>query len=116
MEKKGLEAFVELGAYRGLSVERPEYTVKEEEIHAEIMRELEKTAPEIPDGTVENGDIVNIDYKGSIEGKSFQGGENQDYDLKIGSGSFVQGFEDQLLGCGNGQEKNVSVTLSLIHI
>lgn len=110
VEKKGLEAFVELGAYRGLSVEGPEYTVKEEEIHAEIMRELEKTAPEIADGTVENGDIVNIDYKGSIEGKSFQGGENQDYDLKIGSGSFVQGFEDQLLGCGNGQEKNVSVT------
>lgn len=110
VEEEGLEAFVELGTYRGLSVEEAEYTVQEEEIQKEIMRKLEKTAPEITEGTVENGDIVNIDYKGAIGGQAFQGGENQGYDLKIGSGSFAEGFEEQLLGCMIGQEKIIPVT------
>lgn len=62
------------------------------------------------DGTVENGDTVNIDFDGYVDGEQFEGGQAEGYDLEIGSGSFIPGFEEQLVGVKTGEEKDVNVT------
>ena len=62
------------------------------------------------DGAVENGDTVNIDFDGYVDGEQFEGGQADGYDLEIGSGSFIPGFEDQLVGVKTGEEKDVVVT------
>ena len=62
------------------------------------------------DGAVENGDTVNIDFSGSVDGEEFEGGQAEGYDLEVGSGSFIPGFEEQLEGMKTGEEKDVVVT------
>src|SRR5699024_3252132 len=64
------------------------------------------------DGAVENGDTVNIDFDGYVDGEQFEGGQAEGYDLEIGSGSFIPGFEEQLVGVKTGEEKDVNVTFS----
>lgn len=103
---------VELGEYKGLEVKKNVYEVTEEEVEKQIKSLQEKNARvEVKaEGKVENGDIAVIDFKGFIDGVAFEGGEGTDYSLEIGSGSFIDNFEDQLVGLAAGENKEVKVT------
>ena len=103
---------VELGEYKGLNVKKNVYEVTEEEVEKQIKSLQEKNARiEVKsEGKVENGDIAVIDFKGFIDGVAFEGGEGTDYSLEIGSGSFIDNFEDQLVGLAAGENKEVKVT------
>ena len=107
-----LKPEVKLGKYKGVSVPAQEITVAPEEIEAEIRRELEKNASieEVTDKPVENGDEIRLDFEGFVDGTAFEGGKGEDYALTIGSGSFIPGFEEQLIGVNPGEEKEVNVT------
>ena len=95
-----LKPVVTLGEYKGVEVAAVDKTVSDEDVDAEITRALERNGRdvEITDRPVADGDTVKIDFKGYIDGEAFDGGEGTDYDLKIGSHSFIDGFEDQLIG------------------
>ena len=101
-----------LGEYKGIEVEKKTIEVTEEEVNAAVEREREKNSRmvDVEDRAVENGDIVKLDFDGSVDGVPFQGGKAENYDLTIGSGSFIPGFEDQLIGVKIGEEKDVNVT------
>lgn len=103
---------VELGEYKGLDVKKASYEVTEEEVNAQLesMQKQNARVEVKEDGKVENGDIAVIDFKGFIEGEAFEGGEGHDYALEIGSGSFIDNFEEQLVGLAKGEEKSVKVT------
>ena len=103
---------VSLGKYKGVEVPVQEITVTDEEVEAEIQRELEKNASieEVTDRPVKDGDDIRFDFDGSVDGESFEGGKAQDYPLTVGSGSFIPGFEEQLVGMNVGEEKDVNVT------
>ena len=105
-----LKPEVTLGAYQKLEVPEPDFAVKDEEIMAEIEKEREKNARFIEvDRAVENGDRVILDYSGSVDGEKFEGGTADDQLLVIGSGTFIPGFEEQLVGMKAGEEKDISV-------
>jgi trigger factor len=103
---------VELGEYKGLEVKKPVYEVKDEEVENELKSMQEKNAriETKEEGTIEKGDIAVIDFKGFVDEKAFEGGEGKDYELVIGSGSFIDNFEDQLIGLNKGDSKDVKVT------
>lgn len=102
---------VELGAYKGLNVEKKTYEVTEEEVAAKLKEMQEKNARvEVKEGAIENGNIAVIDFKGFIDGVAFEGGEGHDYSLEIGSGSFIDNFEEQLVGTKAGDKVEVNVT------
>lgn len=102
---------VELGAYKGLNVEKKTYEVTEEEVAAKLKEMQEKNARvEVKEGAIENGNIAVIDFKGFIDGVAFEGGEGHDYSLEIGSGSFIDSFEEQLVGAKAGDKVEVNVT------
>ena len=102
---------VELGAYKGLNVEKKTYEVTEEEVVAKLKEMQEKNARvEVKEGAIENGNIAVIDFKGFIDGVAFEGGEGHDYSLEIGSGSFIDNFEEQLVGAKAGDKVEVNVT------
>lgn len=102
---------VKLAEYRGIKIPKIEYNVSEKDVDDEIRRIAERGAKiEEKDGAAENGDIVNLDYKGTVEGVAFDGGTAEKYDLTLGSGSFIPGFEDQLVGIRAGEERAVKVT------
>lgn len=103
---------VTLGAYKGLEVAKAEIEVTEEEIAEELAKEQEKNSRTIPveDRAVENGDIVTLDYEGSVDGVPFEGGKADNYPLTIGSGSFIPGFEEQLIGAELEKQVDVVVT------
>jgi trigger factor len=102
---------VKLGEYKGLEVEKLEDTVTDEEVDAEIKQLQERNAELVvkEEGTVENGDTVVIDFEGFVDGEAFEGGKAENYSLEIGSGSFIPGFEEQLVGIATGEEKDVEV-------
>jgi trigger factor len=102
---------VKLGDYKGVEVKAVEYPVTDEEVLKEITEVQSKNARvEVKaEGTVENGDIAVIDFKGYIDGVAFEGGEGTDFSLEIGSGSFIDNFEEQLIGLAKDESKNVSV-------
>nr|WP_304217650.1 trigger factor [Fredinandcohnia onubensis] len=102
---------VKLGDYKGLEVEKLEDTVTDEEVDAEIKQLQERNAELVvkEEGTVENGDTVVIDFEGFVDGEAFEGGKAENYSLEIGSGSFIPGFEEQLVGIATGEEKEVEV-------
>ena len=101
---------VELGAYKGLNVEKKTYEVTEE-VAAKLKEMQEKNARvEVKEGAIENGNIAVIDFKGFIDGVAFEGGEGHDYSLEIGSGSFIDNFEEQLVGAKAGDKVEVNVT------
>lgn len=102
---------VELGEYKGLDIKKPVYEVEENEIDKQITEMQEKNARiEVKkEGNVEKGDIAVIDFKGYIDGVAFEGGEGTDYSLEIGSGTFIDNFEDQLIGLAVGDKKEVNV-------
>lgn len=103
---------VELGDYKGLSVEKDEVVVNDEDVDKDLQREVEKRARlvAVEDRPVENGDTLNIDFLGSIDDVPFAGGEGKDYSLVIGSGTFIPGFEEQLIGAKIDDEVEVNVT------
>ena len=102
---------VELEAYKGLNVEKKTYEVTEEEVAAKLKEMQEKNARvEVKEGAIENGNIAVIDFKGFIDGVAFEGGEGHDYSLEIGSGSFIDNFEEQLVGAKAGDKVEVNVT------
>ncbi len=103
---------IELGEYKGLDIKKPVYEVEDTEIEKQIAEMQEKNARiEIKkDGTVAKGDIAVIDFKGYIDGTAFEGGEGSDYSLEIGSGTFIDNFEDQLIGLAIGDKKEVNVS------
>jgi len=103
---------VQLGEYKGVEVKKPVYEVKDEEVENELKSMQEKNARvEIKeDGVIEKGDIAVVDFKGFIGDVAFEGGEGKDYQLEIGSGTFIGNFEDQLVGLKKNDEKDVVVT------
>lgn len=102
---------VELGQYKGLEVEKETVNVTDEDVAAELNRVAERNAKliSVEDRPVQNGDIVNIDFEGSIDGKAFEGGSGKGYNLEIGSHTFIPGFEEQLVGFALNEEKDIQV-------
>ncbi len=107
-----LKPEVKLGEYKGIKIEKIEREVTEEEILAEINRERNKNARNITieDRPVKDGDMTVIDFEGFVDGEAFEGGKGENYPLTIGSGAFIPGFEEQLVGAEIGKEVEVKVT------
>lgn len=102
---------VKLGQYKDLEISKDNVEVTDEDIENELKALQQKNVSvEVKDGTIEMDDIANIDFKGFINGVPFEGGEAKGYDLEIGSGSFIPGFEDQLVGAKEGQNLDINVT------
>lgn len=107
-----LKPEVKLGKYKGVKVEKQDTTVTDEEITAELEKERESNARtiEVTDRAVKDGDIATIDFEGFVDGVAFEGGKGENYPLTIGSGSFIPGFEEQLIGKNKDEEVEVNVT------
>ncbi|MCD8155600.1 MAG: trigger factor [Clostridiales bacterium] len=105
-------AYVELGQYKGLTVTRPAVEITEEEVEETILSYIESAElyDTITEGTVQDGDIANIDYEGKLDGEAFDGGTAEGYDLEIGSGTFIDGFEDGLIGVEIGDTVDLDLT------
>ena len=103
---------VKISSYKGMKIKQIAYTVSEADVDAEVARLLERNARnvEVTDRAAQNGDTVNIDFSGSIDGVKFDGGTAEGYDLVLGSGSFIPGFEDQVVGMSVGESKDVVVS------
>ncbi len=102
---------VKIGAYKGLNIKKYEYKVSKEDIDKEVNKILDSEAKsvEVKDRPCADGDTVNIDFSGSVDGEKFPGGTAEDYDLVLGSGSFIPGFEAQVVGMSVGETKNINV-------
>ncbi|MBD5450555.1 MAG: trigger factor [Lachnospiraceae bacterium] len=107
-----LKPEVKLGKYKGVKIEKIDAQVTEEEVDAEINRERENNARNITveDRPVKDGDMTTLDFEGFVDGVAFQGGKGENYPLTIGSGAFIPGFEEQLVGAEIGKEVEVKVT------
>lgn len=107
-----LKPEVVLGDYKGLEVPKSDLEVTEEEIAGELRKEQENNSRtiDVDDRAVMDGDKVTLDFEGFVDGEAFEGGKGTDYPLTIGSGAFIPGFEEQLVGAEIGQEKEVKVT------
>ena len=102
---------VTLGEYKGLEVEKPEATVTDAQVQAELDRMAQNVAStETVDRAAEMGDTANIDFEGFDNGVPFNGGKGENHELKLGSGSFVPGFEEQIVGMAAGEEKDIDIT------
>ena len=103
---------VGLGKYKGVEIEKIDTAVTDEEVEEELKREQEKNASmkEVTDRAVKDGDQINLNFEGFVDGVAFEGGKGEDYPLTIGSGSFIPGFEEQLIGAEIGKEIEVNVT------
>ncbi len=108
----GLEPEVTLGQYKGIEVPIQDVTVTDEDLEKELKSEQEKNSRTvtIDDRPAEMGDTVILDYEGTVNGEVFDGGSATDHDLELGSGSFIPGFEEQLVGVSADEEKDVVVT------
>jgi len=102
---------VTLGEYKGLEVEKAEAVVTDEQVQAELDRMAQNAASiETVERAAEMGDTANIDFEGFDNGVPFAGGKGENFDLKLGSGSFVPGFEEQVVGMTAGEEKDIDIT------
>ena len=103
---------VTLGDYKGVEVPKSEIAVTDEEVDAEVKKEQDKNARTVAveDRAAANGDITTIDCEGFVDGVAFEGGKGTDYALTLGSGTFIPGFEDQLVGANTGDHVEVKVT------
>ena len=102
---------VKLGLYKGIEIKKPNTKVTAKEVDEKITEELNRSAKLVAkDKLVEKGDTANINFEGFIDNVAFPGGKGSDFDLKIGSGQFIPGFEEQLIGLKAGEEKDVNVT------
>ena len=101
---------VELGAYKGIAVKKEVLEVTDEDVENKLKElQAQNTRVEVKEGAIEKGDIAVIDFKGYVDNVAFEGGEAKDYELEIGSGSFIDNFEDQLVGLSAGESKDVNV-------
>lgn len=107
-----LKPEVKLGKYKGVKIDKVDMEVTEEEVDAEINRERENNSRniEVTDRAVQDGDMTVIDFEGFVDGVAFDGGKGENYPLTIGSGAFIPGFEEQLVGAEIGKEVEVNVT------
>ncbi len=107
-----LKPDVTLGIYKGVEVPRTDVTVTDEDVEAALKKEQDKNSRlvTLDDEAAADGDTVNLDYAGTIDGVAFEGGTAEGYDLTLGSGSFIPGFEEQLVGLKAGESKDVHVT------
>ena len=107
-----LKPEVKLGKYKGVKVEATDVTVTDEEVDAKIEKERENNARtiEVTDRPVKDGDMTVLDFEGFVDGVAFDGGKGENYPLTIGSGAFIPGFEEQLVGAEIGKEVEVNVT------
>ncbi|MHA4963437.1 trigger factor [Bacillus subtilis] len=103
---------VKLGEYKGLGIEKDDTTVTDEDVQNELKTLQERQAELVvkEEGAVEEGNTVVLDFEGFVDGEAFEGGKAENYSLEVGSGSFIPGFEDQLVGLEAGAEKDVEVT------
>ena len=103
---------VKISSYTGMKIRKYAYTVTDEEVEADLARVQERNARkvEVTDRPAQNGDTVNIDFVGTVDGVKFDGGEAEGFDLTLGSGQFIPGFEDQVVGMNIGETKDVNVT------
>ncbi|MFU1768216.1 trigger factor [Mammaliicoccus sciuri] len=106
-----VEPEVELGDYKGLSIEKQDREVTDEEFNQAIEDAVSRQAElTVKEGEIVEGDVVNINFDGYVDGEAFEGGQAEGYDLEIGSGSFIPGFEEQLIGLKANDSKDVVVT------
>ncbi len=103
---------VKISAYTGMKIKEYAYNVTDEEVEEEVSKLLDRNARKVPvEGrAAQNGDIANIDFVGTVDGVKFDGGEAEGFDLTLGSGQFIPGFEDQVVGMNIGEKKDVNVT------
>lgn len=103
---------VKLGEYKGVEIDKIEYPVTDEDVDNAVEDERKKNARmiSVDDRAAENGDIVTIDFEGFVDGEPFDGGKGEEYDLEIGSGTFIPGFEEQVIGAKVGDDIEVKVT------
>ena len=101
----------ELGKYKGIEIPKIEYNVSDEDINHELehMQEHNSRLISIDDRAVKKGDIATIDFEGFVDGKSFEGGKAENYDIELGSNTFIPGFEDQIVGMKIDEEKDINV-------
>ena len=108
--KVAVKPEVELGEYAGLTVTKEAKNVNEADVDAEVKRMQDRNGRLLTrEGAAENGDTVDIDFEGFVDGKAFEGGKAEHYSLVLGSGSFIPGFEDQVVGHSDGEEFDVNV-------
>lgn len=102
---------VKIGAYKGLEIKKYEYTVTDEEVLNEVNKILDREAKtiDVTDRPCAEGDTVNINFSGSVDGEKFPGGTADNYDLVLGSGSFIPGFEAQVAGMNIGEDRDITV-------
>lgn len=102
---------VKIGAYKGLDIKKYEYTVSEEDVTKEVNKILDREAKtcDVTDRPCADGDTVNINFSGSVDGEKFPGGTAEGYDLVLGSGSFIPGFESQVEGMSIGEDRDITV-------
>mgnify|MGYP005756232921 CR=1 FL=1 len=102
---------VELGKYKGVEIEKIEYKVTDEDVEHELshMQEHNSRLITVEDGSVEKGNIANINFEGFVDGVAFEGGKAENHDLEIGSNTFIPGFEDQIIGMKIDEEKDIKV-------
>lgn len=106
-----LKPTVKLGKYKSLGIKKEEVKVTKEEIETGVKNILNRYAEDIvKEGKIKKGDIADINYEGFVDGKAFEGGKAKNHPLKIGSGQFIPGFEDQLIGLKAGEDKTIEVT------
>lgn len=107
-----LKPEVTLGRYKGVEVDKIDVSVSDDEVTAEIDRERDKNARiiDITDRAVKDGDVIVLDFEGFVDGEAFKGGKGEDYPLTIGSGAFIPGFEEALIGAEIDKETDVNVT------
>lgn len=103
---------VALGPYKGVEAVMPEFNVTAEDVERDLQQVRERNSRLVPieDRAIAEGDTVNIDYEGSLDGVPFEGGQGSSYDLKIGSNTFIPGFEEQLIGKNAGEECDLDIT------
>ena len=106
------EKYVTLGDYTGMTIDRIKTTVTDEDVQEEVQNDLYANADytEVTDRAAKEGDTVNIDYTGTIDGAEFDGGSDSDFDLELGSGTFLSDFEDGIVGMKTGETKDITVT------
>lgn len=105
-----ISKYVTVGEYKGLKLDKVTVPVSDEDIDAEIEFRLQENPEEVPDASVEEGDQVRINYTGTVDGKTIEGGTQENYDLTVGGESIAEGFDDGLIGMKKGETKEISVT------
>ena len=95
---KDIDKYITIGQYKGLSLEKVVETITDAEVEGSISQDLAMTKEEVKDGVVEEGDTVVVNYVGTENGKEFNGGSAENQEITIGSGGYIPGFEDGILG------------------